>query len=448
MNKSQSNLISKVTNKGFFVLSIAILILSLRLAKNSIVSRILEPELRGIWGLLNIIPDFLVSIGNLGLGSAITYYIGKKIYSYQYGIGIIVFSCFYLGIPLGIAAWFVIGAGFFLEGNATLLLPYKFLIMVITPFFLLKTLSSAFLIGTSKVEKVTIYRLLESLFPLAFFLLFYFAFSFTNLDAATYSWFVGVCLAISFLVFMLPIKDAFPPLFSIYALKKFLGYGLRGHLGNFFNLIILRIDIMFISYFLTARDLGYYIVATSFSELLMLVPDSLIIPFTGILFAEEEKTGDLFAFNVLRLIFWVMLIVCFIAMIISKPFLYLLFGSNYMPALKCILLLIPGIFFLSIFYALKVAINNKGKPGLTSVVAGMAAFINVVLNFLFIPKYGIEGAALSASVSYMFCALLMLIIYSKLSNCPVLKLYYLSTHDIHTVYDFFHRTLYKISKKS
>ena len=196
MELQKDRLLSFVARKGALVLGATVLILVLRLLKNIIVSRILEPELRGIWGLLSVVPTFLVSAGNLGIGSAITYYTGKKIYSSHYTLGAVFYSTLLFGVGLGFVASWLIGNNLFFSGETSLIEPYRPLIMAITPFFWLQIMVSGYLTGASEVERLTLFRIMESALPLLLFLIFFYLLSMNGLNAATYSWFWGLVAAV------------------------------------------------------------------------------------------------------------------------------------------------------------------------------------------------------------------------------------------------------------
>jgi O-antigen/teichoic acid export membrane protein len=59
---------------------------------------------------------------------------------------------------------------------------------------------------------------------------------------------------------------------------------------------------------------------------------------------------------------------------------------------------------------------GRGRPELGSRSAGISLVINVSLNLILIPKWGISGAALSSTVSYTMVSLVMLYYYVKLSG--------------------------------
>jgi O-antigen/teichoic acid export membrane protein len=54
---------------------------------------------------------------------------------------------------------------------------------------------------------------------------------------------------------------------------------------------------------------------------------------------------------------------------------------------------------------------GRGKPLLSTYVAGASTVLAAVLYFWWIPKYGMHGAALASTVIYSFSALLSLVVF-------------------------------------
>ena len=61
-------------------------------------------------------------------------------------------------------------------------------------------------------------------------------------------------------------------------------------------------------------------------------------------------------------------------------------------------------------------IVGRGRPGVGTIilVAGLAA--NIACNVVLIPRYGIDGAAASSSISYIFTAILTLLVFRHVSG--------------------------------
>ena len=62
-----------------------------------------------------------------------------------------------------------------------------------------------------------------------------------------------------------------------------------------------------------------------------------------------------------------------------------------------------------------------------------AVIINIVLNIIWIPKYGANGSALSSTISYSVAAILFLFIYSSKVGIPVREIFRYNNEDFSIV---------------
>ena len=60
-----------------------------------------------------------------------------------------------------------------------------------------------------------------------------------------------------------------------------------------------------------------------------------------------------------------------------------------------------------------------GRPEITLYIFLPALIINIILNLLWIPEYGGEGAAMATNVSYTLGSIAYLITYSRILKVPV-----------------------------
>ena len=84
--------------------------------------------------------------------------------------------------------------------------------------------------------------------------------------------------------------------------------------------------------------------------------------------------------------------------------------------------LLPGVLLLTIFKVINMDLAGKGKPWVSLKAMIPALIINVILNVIFIPKYGATGAALASTISYSKAAILFIFLYSKETKIPVLDI--------------------------
>ena len=85
--------------------------------------------------------------------------------------------------------------------------------------------------------------------------------------------------------------------------------------------------------------------------------------------------------------------------------------------------------------------NGKQKAILT--ILFISVLINVILNYIFIPKYNIYGAALSSVFSYSLCSVIFLVLFCKEYNVKIKDILFINKSDI----DFCTNLIKKLKSK-
>ena len=102
-----------------------------------------------------------------------------------------------------------------------------------------------------------------------------------------------------------------------------------------------------------------------------------------------------------RIIFSISLPVLIILFVFSG-FILSFFGENYVLAKDALGILLVGQFFSSICGPGAVYLNMTGREQKLNKILIAGLFVNVILNFILIPVYGIEGAAAATLISMLF----------------------------------------------
>ena len=427
-NKNKDSFKS-LAHLSFWTFATTILRFSIRILKSAIITRLLGPTNRGVFGLAILIPEILVSFGNMGLGTANVYYIVKDHYPLKKVLGTtIVFTIFISLLLIGIGARCLFFEGI-LKDSAQLLQKFAPIILASIPFILIWLYNQAFLIALKKIQSLNTFRIFESALPLLFFLVFYLV-TRDALQAAIKSWVLTI-LIIGFICFLiLKNHQVYPPKFSKNYLKEGLSFGLREHFSNVFHMLLLRVDFFFISSLLGAEALGYYTISVSVGELLLFLPQSVVVPFAPILLGLKQTDAEEFTPVVTRCIFFIMILACVALGLSGKLIIWILFGKQFFPSFNPLLCLLPGMFALGIFPILKIDLINRNKPGIVSLSSGFALLCNLVLNYFLIPRWGINGAAISSSISYGLAVCLLLRVYLSQSRHSLKEVMILKYSDV------------------
>ena len=93
-------------------------------------------------------------------------------------------------------------------------------------------------------------------------------------------------------------------------------------------------------------------------------------------------------------------------------------------------ILLIGAVTMSGWRILAIDIYGRGRPELNIYVSSVCLFLNVMLNILLIPKYGIIGAAWATSCSYTLAFVLMMIIYHRLFGVDIRDMIIIKISDL------------------
>jgi len=164
---------------------------------------------------------------------------------------------------------------------------------------------------------------------------------------------------------------------------------------------------------LNDQAVGYYSVATKLSESVIVFPT--IIAFSIIPTIIKFRKGDpSYYHKKFQFVYDITIIpVLFIALIttyFSDWIIIFLFGSQYEVASNVLVIHIWSIIFTAMAVVSGKYLINEGLQKITMHRHLMGLIINIILNYLLIPIYGIEGAAMATLISlalsnYFFDAL-------------------------------------------
>jgi len=225
--------------------------------------------------------------------------------------------------------------------------------------------------------------------------------------------FQGVVLAIAFIVlnksasvFSLPNKAEF---------KLLLRYSLVALAGNLLFFFMYKIDYWFVKRYCDGPALGNYIQASKLAQMVLIIPQilaSVIFPQTaGGTQQNDVGKSILVLFRILiQIIALLMLVTFFVG---SQAFIFV-FGETFNNTSIPFLLLLPGIFAMSITVLLAAFFSGHGHVKLNVIGTAIGLVVVVALDFLWVQHYGIKGAALASSIGYCTFLLYALWHFKKL----------------------------------
>ncbi len=100
--------------------------------------------------------------------------------------------------------------------------------------------------------------------------------------------------------------------------------------------------------------------------------------------------------------------------LLIKDVLSLIATAEFLPAHRIVPWIVIGYAFYNLFYVVDIGIFVNDKTFWYPIINGVAAAVNVGLNFLLIPMYGAMGAAIVTAISFLICPLMAFIVSQRL----------------------------------
>ena len=168
--------------------------------------------------------------------------------------------------------------------------------------------------------------------------------------------------------------------------------------------IMLNTDIIMLGWLRSPEEVGYYSAAQKIIQLLYVLP-TLVATSIFPVIARMAMTNAVFVKTMLekavRVIILISVPIAAIGLAFAPQIINLLFGDEYSPAILTfrILMLTVLIVYPSTLIGNAIFAYDKQKSFVLFVL--IAALGNVAFNFLLIPKFGIEGAAVSTVITQL-----------------------------------------------
>lgn len=400
-----------------------------------VISRVLGPADRGEYALILMTPWLLVTLGRLGLGHAVNYYASKT------SPTILITNSVVLSLGLSAVLMFVAYLfGYFFHDTFFHSIDRKLMVLMVL-FVPLYVFSNHFVSLLQGLYKITLRNALpmgQSLLNLLL-LLALIVFWKQGLRGALIASLASLALMVSAaLAFLWKEIDPKEMRLDFVFMKGLLKYGFQSHVGNVLKDLSYRSDILIIGYFLSPEQVGYYVTAVTVAEVLWIVPDavgSVLLPRVASLSSEEAKA---FTPAVSRIVMIAVSLLCLVLFLLGRPMIGLAFGEKFLPAVSVLFLLLPGVLALTVWKILANDLIGRGFPTQYSVTSGVALVTMVALDLWLIPRFGIKGAAVASTVSYVFATLAIVAIYVRTTGNSIRDLVVPSKGDF-----FLYRNMFK-----
>ncbi|HEX7498553.1 MAG TPA: polysaccharide biosynthesis C-terminal domain-containing protein [Candidatus Limnocylindrales bacterium] len=388
-----------------------------------LISRLLGPEDKGTFVVVSTLPGMLSVIGVFGLPNAINYFAGRgnsvpsltrAAFAFTAVLSVFLITIVWVSLPTLESS--VLSA---VANHDTL----ARVILVTLPMSILVTFGAAILYGRQDVRVYNFIQIGQAVASLlcAVVLVGVLRLGVAGAVAGSVLVTTLTMVAVMETVRRLGRRDAAG---SDARPRELVSYGLRLYPSTVSGFGNARADTYILQALLvnSTRAVGLYATAVTMAELVFYVPDSISSLFLPRVAGSTTEDANRMLGRVARLstlitvgIAVTLVPVAFIGINLVLP--------RYVDCLPAFCVLLPAVVSLSLAKIMTSYVVGRGHPGWVSIANVVALVMNVTLNLILIPRFGIVGASLSSLVSYTAHAVMTLAIASRLSRQGPLSLF-------------------------
>ncbi|HKW17138.1 MAG TPA: oligosaccharide flippase family protein [Terriglobales bacterium] len=387
-----------------------IFLIGLGLITSVVVSRTLGPTGRGLYAIAAVTGILGVQFGNMGLHTANVYYVAREPQSLPALVG----NSLILSFGVGTLISFILGLCLH---QFSRLIALHGVLLVLTlmwiPFGLAYLLLQNLMLGMHDVRGYNLLEIVNKSLPLVVILALAIAKAATtvSLFSATVA---GLLVTSVWTLFRLQSVSVLGFKVSCVLFRGSIRYALKAYLAALFAFLVLRADLFMVQHMLGLEQAGYYSVASSMADyvsVIAVVIGTLLFPKLSAMQDVQEKLA--LTQKTTWMTAGLLVPLLLIASLVARPAVRVLFGAAFLPAASAFVLLMPGMLFLGVNSVAVQFLNSIGYPKSVVLVWGLCCCFNIGIDLWAIPHYGISGASVVSSVSYLLaCVFILLIIRS------------------------------------
>ena len=177
-----------------------------------------------------------------------------------------------------------------------------------------------------------------------------------------------------------------------------------------------QMDRIMIGKMLDQEQVGLYSIAVTIAGLWSFIPVAFLDSARPVVMEAKTSNEELYIKRLKQLyafILWLSFLYSIFMTVFSKIIIKVLYGNSYMEAHKALVIVVWYCAFSYLGSAKNIWIICEKKMRYETVFTTIGAATNLILNFLLIPKMGIEGAAIATLITQIVTNYLILFVFKE-----------------------------------
>lgn len=392
-------------------------------------TRILGPEGKGVFGIITYDIMFFGLLLGLGVNMAASFFIANKqteapkilgLGLYHLLLNTVALSLFLFGLHL------VLPQNSIVPDNGNFGLVFLYIVAAFSLNYFMSMMSSVFY-GNKKFKYLNRSLLLKAVINLLVFGSLYLMHlqSPLGIEAVIIASFLVIFIQSAYWLVAYIIEFGQWPILGKSVREQvalLLSFSIIGYFSNLLNFLNYRLDIYIVEHYSTIDQVGFYILAVNLTQMLWLVSD----PIAGIIkpYLADPKFKSVrirYFESYQRLNSTIIMILSIVGWLLAELLIPFLYGEEFRASIVPFRILLIGNFFacISKVYGVYNFVSNNIKYNLQATAVGL--LMTVSFDFLWIPTFGITGAAWASNVAYFAIFVYLVAVYKfkfglKLNN--------------------------------
>jgi O-antigen/teichoic acid export membrane protein len=174
---------------------------------------------------------------------------------------------------------------------------------------------------------------------------------------------------------------------------------------NFLYVMMNQIDILMIGSILDEESVGIYQIATKLTLLISLIVRGVVLftaPILSELYYSKQTHKIEYFIQQITFIMFVVTIPAYVILMIFGEEILLYFGDEFVSGYITLAIMSTSNLILSWYGLANIFMKMTGDQKILSKIVFFSVAINIIMNFLLISQYGIDGAAFASLISTLF----------------------------------------------
>ena len=389
--------------------------LPLALVSSILLARALQPAGKGVYATVTTIGDLALVLGTLGISTAAVYYLARASDAPEETRATVLGVCLSIGLLITILLAAV--AAVSLASGAT---EGGWALLAVAPVGIIalgRASLESFFRAQHRIRTINAVAVVSSVVFLVLIVVAVLGPGLTAPSAVALR-VVSIAAATGALLFAarsggiaLPRPRLHGPtvrLLLAYGLP-YAAYSIVQNFSNRFDYILLRI-------FGDSSTVGIYSVAVGQAELLWILPTAVgfvLFPRLAAIVRDDRARAARETAAVLR---WSVLLTsagAIVLAVVATPLTRIVYGSAFVPAVTPLRILLVGIVASSFLQVLSSLLLGSGRLRMLIITTACGFALNLGLNLVLIPRFEMNGAAISSAVSYTLTGLALAVVAKR-----------------------------------